>query len=205
VTDHSQAATPEIAGSFERNALVSEARRIERRASIWSSVHRREARMWRRLNTLLVCIAALLAAVSGGTGLTAVLGRDWVAMLALLAAAASAVTAALGASQRASASMNGAIADMTLADSARRYYLTIAPHVSIQEARSHFDRLCEHRDRVVAASPGDTDPWFHRSYSRIRAHVLESMDRTRAEMERAERIISADPDAVGPANSDRDL
>jgi hypothetical protein len=194
--------TPPNAERFERTTLIDEARRIERRASVWGAVYLSGARWWRRFNTFLVALAAVLAALSGAAGLSEAVNHKVLAVLALLAAAISAVSAALGAAGRASTALNAATADTMLADSARRFYLTIAPHMAIEEVRAQFDRLCEQRNRVVAASPGDVMPWTHRRYAFFKGHIERSMGRARSEYEAASKDASSDADSAASTSID---
>jgi len=161
------------------------------------------ARWWRRFNTFLVALAAVLAALSGAAGLSEAVNHKVLAVLALLAAAISAVSAALGAAGRASTALNAATADTMLADSARRFYLTIAPHMAIEEVRAQFDRLCEQRNRVVAASPGDVMPWTHRRYAFFKGHIERSMGRARSEYEAASKDASSDADSAASTSIDQ--
>lgn len=139
--------------SLRRRALIVEAQRIERAAWVWSVLYRLECRWWRRLNTLLLALATVLAAVSGGAGFSQLVDRRIAAAFALGAAAVAGVSTALGTATRASSAEAAASADLVVSDTARAFHLTVAPYVSLDQAVADFEKLCKQRDQVVAAMP----------------------------------------------------
>jgi len=133
--------------------LIVEAQAIERAAWVWSVLYRSEGRLWRRLNTGLIALAAILAAISSGAGFSQATTRAVAAAIAAAAAATAALGSALSAGTRASNAEAAATSDMALADAARAFYLTVAPYVTTEEAVAGFERLCAQRDQVVASTP----------------------------------------------------
>jgi hypothetical protein len=157
--------------SMRRHALIVEAQGIERAAWVWSVLYRRECRWWRRLNTFLLILTALLAAVSGGVGFSQLVDRRIAAAFALSAAAVAGVSTVLGAAVRATSAEAAASANMTLVEAARPFYLTVAPYVTLERAVAGFERLCKQRDQVIASAPMTHLPIHKRRFRRLWAEA----------------------------------
>lgn len=104
-------------------------------------------------NTVLVVLAALLAAAAGATVLASLLGAVGCGLLALAAAAPSGVASALGAANRAAQYTTSAASDSGLADAARVFRTTVVNDLPIDEVGRQFDQLCKRRDTVVNNAP----------------------------------------------------
>ena len=142
-----------------RHSMSAEAERIEGWARTWDVTYRKRAQQWSLANTVLVVLAALLAAGAGATGL----GNVWGAslgpgLLALAAAAVSGVASALGASTRATQFNSSAASNSGLADAARVFRTTIVGDRPIAEVNRDFDALCKRRDTVVRSAPVSSGP-----------------------------------------------
>ena len=135
---------------LRREAIVAEARFIERTAFEWALTYRIESAWWRRLHTSLIVGAGILAAASAGTILGSLTTRLVSGLVALAAAGLSAIATALGAGGRASRYEVMVGADDALANAARVFVNTVAPFVSQDELLKEFSKLAAHRDRVIA-------------------------------------------------------
>lgn len=136
-----------------RQAIIEEARRMERWANVYTESYRRDAISWRRINTWLVVTSALLAAVAAGTGLSSLTSKTVAGLIALAAAATSGVATALGASNRASQNQITSAADSALSDDTRKFIATDAPFISVPDVVAQWETLCKKRDSIVANAP----------------------------------------------------
>lgn len=139
--------------------MSDEAKRIEAWARTWDYTYRKLAKKWSDRNSFLVVSAALFATAAGATGL----GNVWRAslvpgVLALVAAAISGVTSALGASSRTAQYNTAASSNSGLADAALGFQLTVVEDLPIAEVRGTFAALCKRRDTVVTSAPVSNGP-----------------------------------------------
>ncbi|MPZ91860.1 MAG: SLATT domain-containing protein [Actinobacteria bacterium] len=127
------------------------AREVDRlhESAMWSSQAQFEQmKLWRSMNMLLGVPAAVLAAVSGGTGLAADQATTVPSVLALLAAGFGAGLTTLNPSRRVSQAQASANAYLELQTEARQL-LTIDSAVSSREdARDRLATLTARRDEV---------------------------------------------------------
>ncbi len=128
-----------------------------------------EAVWWRRVNSLVIAVAGILAAVSGGSTLAAATSGRVSGAIALAAAAMSALAVGLSGGSRASEYEMAANSDTALADAASVFVKTLAPYLAMSDVVRHFEILCAHRDRVVATSPPSYVPWARRQRRRLSA------------------------------------
>lgn len=143
-------------------AIIEEAKRMELWARAWDKAYRDDALRWSHINLWLVVGAGLLAALAATTGLTKYFTAVGAGVLALAAAALSAVATALRPAMIASEFNTAAAANSGLADTALVFRTTLADHVPIDEATSEFRKLCERRDGVVNNAPVSRAPWRRR-------------------------------------------
>jgi hypothetical protein len=80
--------------------LADEAQRLEESVAQSGQNQFEQAKFWRGINLVLGVPAAVLAAISGGTGLAGVAGRIPAAILALIAAGFSGALTTLNAARR---------------------------------------------------------------------------------------------------------
>jgi hypothetical protein len=142
-----------------RDSMSEEAMRIEYWARTWDATYRTLAQRWSTVNSVLVAIAALLAAAAGATGL----GKVWSGslgpgLLALTAAAISGTASALGTSGRATLYNTAAASNSALADAARVFRSTVVRDRPLDEVNREFEALCKQRDTAVASAPVSSGP-----------------------------------------------
>ncbi|MGW3287358.1 SLATT domain-containing protein [Streptomyces sp. NPDC001002] len=137
------------------HAIAQEADRIHESA-MWSAQGQFEqAKLWRLINLLLGMPAAALAAVSGGTALAGDVGI-WPGILALAAAALSAMLTTVNASRRMTQAQASANAYLQL-QTATRQFLTIdmvgMDHETAREALRAFTNTRDELN-LTADPPG---------------------------------------------------
>jgi hypothetical protein len=142
--------------SSELEAIAAEADRLHESA-LWSAQGQFEqAKLWRSLNAVLGVPAAVLAAVSGGTGLASSGNGTTPAILALLAAAFGATLTTVNASRRMTQAQAGANAYLEIQTAARQFLTVDLPTLDWQAAREQLTTLTQRRDEVnkTADPPG---------------------------------------------------
>lgn len=134
--------------SDELAPLAQEMHRIHE-SSMWSSQAQFEQmKLWRSMNILLGVPAAVLAAVSGGTGLAADQAMTLPSVLALLAAGFGAALTTLNPSRRVSQAQASANAYLELQTEARQLLTIDLPVSSREESRERLATLTARRDEV---------------------------------------------------------
>ena len=138
-----------------RLALATEARQIQKWAELWSVAYREDAVRWRGVSTGIGLLGALLAAVSGGAGLGLPpgVGRMTAGVIALAAAAVTAIGSALAAGTRTGEMHAAAKANINLADRARTFAAVGVRFAPADLVADDFDALCKLRDKVAVSSP----------------------------------------------------
>lgn len=146
-----------------RAALAEEASQVRTCAEVWAVAYRRHALRWRGVSTTIGLVGALLAAVSGGSGLGLPpnVGRLTASIIALAAAAVTAIGSALAAGTRTGEMQAAAKANINLADRARTFATVSAPFAPHQVVASDFDALCKLRDKVSASAPICANRTYH--------------------------------------------
>lgn len=134
-----------------RSAVLHEARFLEEKGLAGYTAHRKEADYWRRVNYTLVSLAAILAAVAGGTGLASVLDRRLAGVIALLAAAASAAAAGIGAPNRVAQHQTAATDFIRLAYSLKEFRANSGRYGALEEMLAEFARLTKRWDEVIGS------------------------------------------------------
>ncbi len=135
--------------------IAAEADRIHESA-LWSSQGQFEqAKFWRLVNLLFGVPAAVLAAISGGTSLSGHLGA-WAGVLALLAAACSAVMTTVNASRRMTHAQASANAYLELQTAARQFLTIDLASMTYEDASESLRNLTNTRDELnkTADPPG---------------------------------------------------
>ena len=135
--------------------IAAEADRIHESA-LWSSQGQFEqAKFWRLVNLMFGVPAAVLAAISGGTSLSGHLGT-WAGILALVAAACSAVMTTVNASRRMTHAQASANAYLQLQTAARQFLTIDLAAMSYEDAREALRNPNNTRDELnkTADAPG---------------------------------------------------
>jgi hypothetical protein len=135
----------------QRSAILGEATFLEKKALAGYKAHRKEADYWRRMNYMLVSSAGILAAVAGGTGLADLLDRRLAGAIALMAAAASAAAAGIGAPNRVAQHQTAATDFYRLAYSLREFCENAGRYSPRQEVLANFAKLTKRWDEVIAS------------------------------------------------------
>ncbi|MFD6221189.1 SLATT domain-containing protein [Nocardia asteroides] len=147
-------------------AIADEADRIHESA-MWSAQGQFEqAKLWRLINLLFGVPAAALAAISGGTALAGELGA-WPGILALVAAACSAIMTTVNASRRMTHAQTSANAYLQLQTTARQFLAIDVATQSYEDARETLRNLTNTRDELNATA----DPPSALAYRRARKNI----------------------------------
>jgi hypothetical protein len=149
--------------SPELAAIAAEADRIHESALYSSQGQFEQAKLWRLLNLLLGVPAAVLAAVSGGTGLA---GHGGVVpgVLALIAAAFGATLTTVNASRRMTQAQVSANAFLQLQTAARQFMAIDLATLNRDDAREALRNLTNTRDELnkTADPPSRYAYWLSR-------------------------------------------
>jgi len=137
----------------QRGAIEDELKRIEESATYSSQSQFAQAKLWQSVNLVVGLPAALLAAISGGTALAGLVGKDAAAAMALGAAAFAALALTLNASERARQSHASANAYLALLGAARRLRTVGLNGRPFEEARAELDDLARRHDETNQAAP----------------------------------------------------
>jgi hypothetical protein len=136
-----------------RKAIADELNRVEEAASHSSQTQFSSAKFWRGLNLALGVPSAALAAVAGTTLLAGAASAKTGAVIALIAAALTAVMTTLNAAQRAEQSRASANAYLALQGDARVLRTIDLPGLEHDEARQRLTELVERRNAINETAP----------------------------------------------------
>jgi hypothetical protein len=126
---------------------------------LWSAQGQFEQmKLWRSMNVVLGVPAAVLAAVSGGTGLAAESSTKTPAILALVAAGFGAALTTLNPSRRVSQSQASASAFLELQTTARQLLTVDLAMMDRDTARGELATLTSRRDEVNRTA--DPPSWY---------------------------------------------
>lgn len=160
----------------ERAAFVAEAKLIEQRHASWSIIQRRQAAWWRRWNTLTTVSAAVLAGAAGAAGLASEGLGTAAALAALVSAGLASIASSSGAAHRGEEAFVSAAANQALADQARIFRTTCAPHQQLTDVRTRFTELSHQRDQAVASAfPKLGRRALSRHFRNVPEHKLEDV------------------------------
>ena len=134
-------------------SIADELSRIEEAARDSAQSQFSSAKFWRALNLALGIPAATLAAVAGTTALAETISSQASAVIALLAAAITAVMTTLNAAQRAEQSGVAANAYLALQGDARVLRTIDLAALESAEARDRLDQLIQRRNAINGATP----------------------------------------------------
>jgi hypothetical protein len=137
----------------EHQAIAAELSRIEEAATYSSQSQFSSGKFWRGLNLALGVPAATLAAVAGTTVLADASSPKTGAVIALIAAAMTAVMTTLNAAQRAEQSRASANAYLALQGDARVLREIDLPRLEHDDARQRLDELVQRRNAINETSP----------------------------------------------------
>ena len=142
-------------------ALAQEVHRIHESAAWSGQIQFEQLKLWRAMNTLLGVPAAVLAAISGGTGLAQPHSATVPAVLALVAAGFGAALTTLNPSRRVAQAQSAANAYLEIQTSARQLLLVDLGVLGREEARDKLNEITVRRDEVnrTADPPGQYAYW----------------------------------------------
>ena len=134
------------------DALGDELRRIEESATHSGQSQFEQSKFWRGTNLFVGGPAAILAAVSGATGLAAASNRTTAAVLALIAAGLGAVVTTLNAASRADRAHVSANAYLAIQTEARQLRLLDLDRLGPDEARDRVGDLTTRLQEINSAA-----------------------------------------------------
>ena len=143
----------DVQTSGEHNGVIDELKRVEEAATHSSQTQFSSAKFWRGLNLALGVPSAVLAAVAGTTLLAGAASAHAGAVVALIAAALTAVMTTLNAAQRAEQSRASANAYLALQGDARVIRTIDVPTLTHEEARHRLAELIERRNAINETAP----------------------------------------------------
>lgn len=156
--------------SPELTAVARELDRIHESA-MWSAQGQFEqTKLWRALNLILGVPAAVLAAISGGTGLAAEHVTRTPAVLALIAAGFGAALTTLNPSRRVTQSQASANAYLEVQTAARQLLAVRLTTLTLDDAVEQLEALTQRRDGISATA----DPPSTYAYWRARRNISRS-------------------------------
>lgn len=161
-----------IPGNISDNLkpIAEEADRIHE-SVLWSSQGQFEQmKLWRAMNMIFGVPAAILAAVSGGTGLAASQATKVPAVLALISAGFGAALTTLNPSRRVSQAQAAANAYLEIQTDARQFLTVRLLHLDLQEAQEQLGTLTARRDEVNRTA----DPPSTYAYWRAKRNITKS-------------------------------
>jgi hypothetical protein len=136
----------------QREALEKELRRIEEAVTYSAQSQFEQAKIWRGTNLFVGGPAAVLAAVSGATGLASATNRTFAAVTALVAAGLGAIVTTLNAAHRADAAHVAANAYLSLQTDARQMRKLDLPGLDFTTARARVAELTTRQQDVNTTS-----------------------------------------------------
>lgn len=151
-----------------RRQLAEETARIEESCMYSSQGQFECGKRWRSVNLWLGVPSALLAAISGATGLATTTGRLFAGIAALVAAGLGAVHTTINASQKMTQALGSANTYMEIQTAARQFRLIDLPNTEYDKARQVLLELTARRDETNKTS--DAIPRF--AYRRAKANIL---------------------------------
>ncbi|ADT99182.1 hypothetical protein Mspyr1_25480 [Mycolicibacterium gilvum Spyr1] len=142
-------------------ALAEEVHRIHESVAWSAQTQFEQLKLWRGMNMILGVPAAILAAISGGTGLAQHHAATVPAVLALISAGFGAALTTLNPSRRASQAQAAANAYLELQTAARQLLLVDLNNLSGDGPRDKLAELTVRRDEVnrTADPPGRYAHW----------------------------------------------
>jgi len=142
-------------------ALAEEVHRIHESVAWSAQTQFEQLKLWRGMNMILGVPAAILAAISGGTGLAQQHAATVPAVLALISAGFRAALTTLNPSRRASQAQSAANAYLEIQTAARQLLLIDLENLSAEDARDKLAELTVRRDEVnrTADPPGRYAHW----------------------------------------------
>lgn len=151
----------------ELKPIAAEVDRIHESA-VWSGQGQFEQmKLWRAMNMVLGIPAAILAAVSGGTGLAATEATRLPAVLALVAAGFGAALTTLNPSRRVAQSQAAGNAYLEIQTDARQFLTIRLSHLGWDEAQEELRTLTARRDEVNKTA----DPFSTYAYWRAKRNI----------------------------------
>lgn len=142
-----------MAEAIPKTEIAAEISRIEESAMYSAQSQFSAAKFWRGLNLALGVPAAALAAVAGTTVLAEAVSPEAGSVLALLAAALTAVMTTLNAAQRSEQARVAANAYLALQGDARLLRTVDVPAASAAQARDRLAELVGRRNAINEAAP----------------------------------------------------
>ncbi|HAM02643.1 MAG TPA: hypothetical protein DCQ30_10545 [Acidimicrobiaceae bacterium] len=166
---------------MEKGAISDELERIEESAKYSGQTQFEQAKFWRGFGLVVGLPAAVLAAISGGTGLADAAARVPAGAEALAAAGLGAVLTAVGAAKRVSNAHASGNAYLSIQTDARQLRLIDLPTLDAEQARQHLAELTK---RLADANAAADLPAFY-AYWRGRGNIERgrqsyAVDATRA-------------------------
>ncbi|WP_082976213.1 SLATT domain-containing protein [Nocardia sp. 852002-20019_SCH5090214] len=134
--------------SRSKDALRQELNRLEESAMYSAQGQFEQAKLWRGINLLVGIPAALLAAVSGATGLADAANRVIAAYLALGSAGLGALVTLLNGNRRTQQAHGAANAYLEVQTAARQLREIDLPVLPFDEARTQLAELTARRDEI---------------------------------------------------------
>lgn len=160
-----------------REAISAELSRLEERATYAGQGQFEQSKIWRAINVWLGAPTAAAAAISGSL----VLASDEYdlvgALLALAAAAGTAVLTTVNAAQRATAASSAANAYLEIQSTARRVRLVELPWGDVDDMHRDLTELCARLDEQNRTA----EPPSGRAYQRARRNILRGGQRYAAD------------------------
>ena len=151
----------------ELNPIANELDRLHE-SVVWSGQGQFEQmKLWRMGNIVLGMPAAVLAAISGGTGLAARSVTATPAILALIAAGFGAALTTLNPSRRTTQAQSAASAYLEIQTAMRQLLTVDLIHASREDAREQLDKLTARRDEVNRTA----DPFSTYAYWRAKRNI----------------------------------
>lgn len=138
---------------YDKATLRTEANRVEEACMHSAQNQFEQAKIWRRWGTTLAVPAAVLAAVSGATGLAVATSRVFAAILALLAAGFVAASGTLNLGRRVEQAHASASAYLAVQQDARIFQQVDLPSLNYGDARQRLGELVARQQEINATAP----------------------------------------------------
>lgn len=153
----------------ELSSIAAELDRLHESA-LWSAqIQFEQMKVWRLANLVLGVPAAVLAAVSGGTGLAATSPTRAPAILALIAAGFGAGLTTLNPSRRVTQAQSTGNAYLEVQTAARQLLTIDLYHFNYDESRDALKNLTDRRDEINRAA----DPPGRFAYRRAKRNIKQ--------------------------------
>lgn len=131
-----------------KEAVGDELDRLEESAKYSAQSQFEQAKFWRVVNLVFGAPAAVLAAISGATGLSNAANRVTAAYLALAAAGLGALVTTLNTNRRVTQAQSAANAYLEVQTAARQLRLIDLKIQSYEDSRSQLQELTARRDEI---------------------------------------------------------